>query len=48
MKKIDSTEETSGLIVKEQNERSHNKGPKKVPKLLAKIMIITTANNQGT
>ena len=47
MKKTDSTQEASRLIVKEQRGDHRVKDPRKIPKLLAETIIATIANSQG-
>jgi len=50
MKKTDFTEEASRLVVKEQRRDHRVENPRRVPKLLVKILILiaTTANSKGT
>ena len=48
MKKTNSTEETSRLIVKEQRGDHRVDDPKRAPKLLVETPISIIANNQGT
>jgi len=48
MKKTDFTEETSDLVVKEYRGDHIVENPRKIPKLLVKILIAITVNIQGT
>ena len=45
MKKIYSTEEASGLVVKGKGEDHRVEDPRKVPKLLVKTLIAIIANS---
>jgi len=47
MKKTDSIDEASGLVVKGQRDRSQSRGPKKNPSA-SSSMLTTTGENQGT
>ena len=47
MKKTDSTEEVSGLVVKGQRERSQSGDPKEIQKLLA-VLLANFASNCDT
>jgi len=47
-KKVDSTEETLGLVVKKQRGDHIVEDPRRGTKVLPEKMIATTANNLGT
>ena len=48
MKMTNSTKEPQDWLLRSRGGDHRVEGPRRVPKLLMKILIATTANNQGT